>query len=405
LSSELQEKELVDVIEFAANEYKKYSGEEFAMVSSASVSNEDSYAVNKFAREVMGSTQVTNSAESLVSVLNDNFDDLFSSEIKDLSKSKSIVLLGADLEETHPVAAYQIHKAVNYNDATLIGIGPEQFKELGRAAQLWLNCKDGSEPLVLEQLSSYLIDDDGTSKSSDGDFLESTGLTLEEVKKAADLLNSGKKITFVNSAKLSDSFEIIEQLGSISKLPNLDSTVLVFRSGESNSQGVSDMSLAFKNDSIGDIFHLDQFIENVMSKRIKAVYWVGGIPDISDDKAENLYKALAQVEFLVVQGVMVPDRLISLANVVLPTLTATESTGTYTNVERRLQLVNPIIDPVVQADPVWATLDKLARVMDRDLLKFNVAEDVFNEMSGKMSGYDGYSYDSLRSLETGPLLI
>jgi predicted molibdopterin-dependent oxidoreductase YjgC len=165
------------------------------------------------------------------------------------------------------------------------------------------------------------------------------------------------------------------------------------------------MSLAFKNDSIGDIFHLDQFIENVMSKRIKAVYWVGGIPDISDDKAENLYKALAQVEFLVVQGVMVPDRLISLANVVLPTLTATESTGTYTNVERRLQLVNPIIDPVVQADPVWATLDKLARVMDRDLLKFNVAEDVFNEMSGKMSGYDGYSYDSLRSLETGPLLI
>ena len=93
-----------------------------------------------------------------------------------------------------------------------------------------------------------------------------------------------------------------------------------------------------------------------------------------------------------------------LANIVLPQPVATESVGTFTNVEKRLQLVSPIIEPLVEADPVWETLTTLAKIMDRDVLKFGTSGEVFEELSSEIDEYSGYSHDSLRLMETGPIL-
>ena len=402
--SKLQQKNLVEAIEAAANQYKKYNGDEFAMVSSASISNEDSYVINKFAREVMNSNQVTNSSESLMKVIDDNFEVPFSSEVKDLSQSRNIVFLGSDLEETHPVAAYQIHKAVNYNDANLIGIGPERFKELGRAARMWLQCKSGTEPLILEKMSHYLSKTETPFETSEEDFIELTGLSFDEIQRASDFFNPSERISFVHAAELSSSPEVIEKISFINKKSNLDSNSFIFRSGESNSQGLLDINDSFKDTAIEGTFNLDNFIENVESNKIKAVYWVGGIPDMSDKKTEDLYRALGKVEFLLVQGTAIPKSLMDLANIVLPQPVATESVGTFTNVEKRLQLVSPIIEPLVEADPVWETLTALAKIMDRDFLKFGTSDEVFQELASEIDEYSGYSHDSLRLMETGPIL-
>ena len=402
--SKLEKKNLVEAIEAAATQYKKYNGDEFAIVSSASISNEDSYVINKFAREVMNSNQVTNSSESLMKVIDDNFEVPFSSEIKDLSESRNIVFLGSDLEETHPVAAYQVHKAVNYNDANLIGIGPERFKELGRAARMWLQCKSGTEPLVLEKMSHYLSENETPFETSEETFIELTGLNFDEIQRASDFFNPSERISFVHAAELSSSPQVIEKISLINNKSNLDSNAFIFRSGESNSQGLLDINDSFKDTAVDDTFNLDNFIENVESNKIKAVYWIGGIPDISDKKTEDLYRALGKVEFLLVQGTAIPESLIDLANIVLPQPVATESVGTFTNVEKRLQLVSPIIEPLVEADPVWETLTTLAKIMDRDVLKFGTSGEVFEELSSEIDEYRGYSHDSLRLMETGPIL-
>ena len=191
-----------------------------------------------------------------------------------------------------------------------------------------------------------------------------------------------ERISFVHAAELSSSPEVIEKISFINNKSNLDSNAFIFRSGESNSQGLLDINDSFKDTAIEDTFDLDNFIENVESNKIKAVKWIGGMPDMSDKKTEDLYRALGKVEFLLVQGTAIPESLMDLANIVLPQPVATESVGTFTNVEKRLQLVNPIIEPLVEADPVWETLTTLAKIMDRDVLKFGTSEEVFRELSG-----------------------
>jgi formate dehydrogenase major subunit/formate dehydrogenase alpha subunit len=71
-------------------------------------------------------------------------------------------------------------------------------------------------------------------------------------------------------------------------------------------------------------------------------------------------RSLASGEFLVVQEIF-PSETAALADVVLPGVTFAEKTGTFTNTERRVQLVRQAVEPPGQARADWAVTAELAR--------------------------------------------
>ena len=181
-----------DAIAAAAEGLRSYAGGSAAVVISPRVANEDAWALNRLARETLQTERVAMAASTPVHAGRE-LAAMFGAAanvnpIRDIAKSRAVLVIGSDIEVTHPVAAYQVHKAANYNDATLIGIGPVAYPELGRASEQWLTCAEGTESAVLRGILRALLDanlvhDEFVEESIDGlsDLSESLeGMTVED---------------------------------------------------------------------------------------------------------------------------------------------------------------------------------------------------------------------------------
>jgi predicted molibdopterin-dependent oxidoreductase YjgC len=132
----------------------------------------------------------------------------------------------------------------------------------------------------------------------------------------------------------------------------------------------------------------------IRSGRIKAMLVMGDSPNFSNGELDGFLEAAKELEFLAVLDTF-PSELTELAHVVLPSSTFAEKTGTYTNMERRVQLLHAGLGPPGDADADWRTVCRIAKLMDADGFDFEDAEAVFGEISDVVDVYGGLSYERL----------
>ncbi len=110
-----------------------------------------------------------------------------------------------------------------------------------------------------------------------------------------------------------------------------------------------------------------EIIDAALAGRIRALYIMGENPLLTDPNLQHARRALDQLELLVVQDLFVNETG-ERAHVVLPGASFAEKSGTFTNTERRVQLVREAIPPIGEARPDWMILcqvgARLARVLD-----------------------------------------
>jgi predicted molibdopterin-dependent oxidoreductase YjgC len=93
---------------------------------------------------------------------------------------------------------------------------------------------------------------------------------------------------------------------------------------------------------------------------IRCLYVIGENPMTSDPDLNHVRQALEKTEFLVLQDLFVTETG-PLADVILPAASCAEKNGTFTNTERRLQLVRRAIEPPGEARTDAWIITELAR--------------------------------------------
>ena len=89
---------------------------------------------------------------------------------------------------------------------------------------------------------------------------------------------------------------------------------------------------------------MPEMFDAAIDGRLKAM-WITGYDIVqSDPDVEHVMEALDSLEFLVVQEIF-ENETSKFANVILPASSFLEKTGTFTNAERRIQLVRAAVDP------------------------------------------------------------
>ncbi len=84
------------------------------------------------------------------------------------------------------------------------------------------------------------------------------------------------------------------------------------------------------------------------------------------------------------------------ADVVLPAASFAEKSGTFTNTERRVQLIRPAIEPVGQAKPDWEITSEIAARMGYDGFDFNSTAEIAREVAQVTPIYGGIHHDRLQ---------
>jgi predicted molibdopterin-dependent oxidoreductase YjgC len=94
--------------------------------------------------------------------------------------------------------------------------------------------------------------------------------------------------------------------------------------------------------------------------KIKALYILGEDPVMSDPNTSHIRHCLEECEFILLQEIF-PSETSPYADVLLPGVSFAEKTGTFTNTERRVQMVHKAIEPLGDARPDWWITTQLAK--------------------------------------------
>jgi predicted molibdopterin-dependent oxidoreductase YjgC len=118
-----------------------------------------------------------------------------------------------------------------------------------------------------------------------------------------------------------------------------------------------------------------------------------GIPPKSD-LLGDVESAVSKLDFLVVSDYIMSE-LASKADVILPAATFSEIGGTYTNLERRVQLLSPGMRLTGEERPGWQTLASIGMAMGAEGFGFDSPQAVFSEIAGLVEPYKGLSHERL----------
>ncbi len=132
--------------------------------------------------------------------------------------------------------------------------------------------------------------------------------------------------------------------------------------------------------------------------KIKSLYIMGENPMVSDPDVNHVKHALEHVEFLVVQDIFMTETA-QLASVVLPAASFAEKDGTFTNTERRVQLLKPAVKSPGQAKPDWEIISLIAQKMGVAGFGYKSQEDIFEEVRKTTPQYAGMTYARLAKPE------
>jgi formate dehydrogenase major subunit len=132
---------------------------------------------------------------------------------------------------------------------------------------------------------------------------------------------------------------------------------------------------------------------------VRGMYMMGENPFLSDPNINKVRKALAALDFLVVQDIFLTETA-EFADVILPASSYLEKDGTYTNTDRRVQLGRKVLDPPGQARVDWEVVQDIANRLGLGW-SYSSPREIFDEIVSVMRSYKNLSYDNLGS--TGKL--
>lgn len=372
---------------------KKDSGAgAIAGLASPRLSNEENYLFQKLFRAAIGSNNIDSEARfgaiRGLRALNKGLGlHGASNRLEAIGQADAVLVFGADPSAEAPAVDWQIQNAVRRADGKLV-IANMRSIHLTQFANSQLTYQPGSEIDLVQGLSRLLMDrglldeDDLQRTVENLDELKNdlanvdlnrvvaaTGLPLQELEQAADLLGSAENVVVIFGADIQKSAYGISKSAAVANLAILCGALrnqggLFSLDEKGNTQGVLDMGVypeslpgyqpytkkkavfekAWKCTLPDTGLDADGILQEIEAGKIRFLYLAATNPQ-SFPNSSRWLKALAQVEVLVVQDIF-PSAITKLAAVVLPGATFAEKTGSFTSLDQTIRNIRQALHPV-----------------------------------------------------------
>ncbi len=425
---------------------ERHGGAAIGVLGASKCTNEENYALQKFARAVLGTNSIDNSAGMCLAPALAALDDVLgvvatTGRFADLAECGAVVLVGCDPTASHPVAGQKIKQAVAEHGAKLIVIDPRRT-EMARWASRWLAVRPGTDLMLINSLAHILvadgIHDEGPVSQAAGwpeyerslkDYAPkmveaTTGVPAELIRATAEEIGASKPVAVVFSSGVTQQPSGTELVHALAGLAVLSGTVdpagggLFVLGGQNNAHGACEMG-ALPDRLPGFVPVSDKVARARFAKAwgrqvpeepglaaldmvqaaaggdLKAMLVFGENPARSLPGGEALTKALQGLQLLVVTDVFLSETG-ELADVVLPSTALAEKSGTVTTADRTVRHLEKALGAPGESR---ADLEIIGGLASRLTERWGPAEPsaLFDEMAGLVSPYSGLSHDRLRS--------
>jgi formate dehydrogenase major subunit len=422
----------------------KHGPDAIAFISSSRCTNEENYVLMKLVRAAVGTNNIDNcsrvchspTSAGLIASLGESGG---TNSFADIDVTSCLFVTGANATEGHPVVGARMKEA-RLRGARLIVADPRGI-ELAKMADLHLQLRPGTNVALYNGLAHVIVRDgladraflDARVDASDA-YMEHlkaydpkrveaiTGVPARLIEQAAHLYATSKPAAIFYGLGVTEQAQGVSGVRCLANLclltgnfgkPGSGSNPL---RGQNNVQGSSDVGalptyltmyrkmadpetrLAFEAKWGRPIrpergLMIPEMFDRAITGELKAMYVFGEDIAQTDPNVHHVERALSALELLVVHDIF-ENATSTFAHVVLPGSSFLEKTGTFTNAERRVQMVREAVLPPGAARRDLDILLELSSRLGYPMLHRSAA-DVMDEIAELTPPWRGISHERL----------
>ncbi len=446
---------------------KKESGpDSIGLLTSAKCTNEENYLMNKMARQVIGTHNVDHCARlchsSTVAGLAMSFGSgAMTNTVADIvEQAEAILIIGSNTSEQHPVIGSKIRQAVLRRNVKLIVADPRHI-DIAEFSSIYLRQKPGTDVALINGLMHIILKNNWQDQAFIDERCENfetfreevenytpewvskiTGVSEEELYKTAEVMAHSKPMAVFWAMGITQHSTGVLNVLTLANLQMLLGNMGVPGGGvnplrgQNNVQGACDMGglpnvfpgyQSVTNDAVLEKFNLawqttnrdgsiaplfnnkvglasTEMLPLALEGKVRALYILGENPLMTDPDVNHTRKCLEACDFIVLQEIF-PSETSQYADVLLPGVTFAEKNGTFTNTERRVQLVRQAIQPEGGPRADWAIIADLAETIlqvegrtasgKQAGWHYASAAEIMDEIAAVTPSYAGVSHERL----------
>ena len=333
--------------------------------------------------------------------MTNTFDDI-------AENAKCLFIIGSNTTEQHPVFGMKLRQAVKGRGIPLIVADPRRIP-ITDYATVHLRQKPGTDTALLNGLMNVLIaedlyDHDFVANRTEGfedlkaklaeyppeRVAEICQVPAEDIRKAARLMAASKPTALMYAMGITQHTSGYGNVMSCANLQMLLGSMGVPGGGVNPLRGQSNVQGACDMGGLPDVYSgyqkvvleaarqkfetawgavppvdkpgltVIEMMNGAIDGKVKSLYVFGENPMLSDPDLNHVRHALESLDFLVVQDIFMTETA-QVADVVLPGASFAEKDGTFTNSERRVQLVQRALNLIGDDRPDWEIIAELGQ--------------------------------------------
>lgn len=360
---------------------------------------------------------------------------------EEILNAELLFLTGTNSTDAHPIVAQKISRALD-RGCKLIVADPRRIAFADRA-NVYLPLRPGSNVPLLNGIAHVIVREGLYNKEFVENYVDNfeayqhyilsewdlgrvsryTGIKPYLIEQAAIMYATSKRALILWGLGLSE-----HRSGSYGAMAAANLATLcgfwgkpgcgaMPLRGQNNVQGACDMGglpyvlpgyQSYKDDGVRMRFKevwkedlpvvdgktLPTMLRDALAGKFKALYAMGYDVAMSHGDLGEVWRALSNLEFLVVQDIFMPLSG-KYAHVVLPSACVYEKSGTYTNGERRVQFFEKAVNPPGDAKPDWLIITELARKLGFSW-NYTSSSEVALEIGKVWQGWGGINHSRLK---------
>jgi predicted molibdopterin-dependent oxidoreductase YjgC len=423
---------------------QEHGARSIGAIGGAHLSNEEAYVLQKLMRVAIGTNNIDHRLERNQPPATDTLYGRLGvpftqNAIADIEKAKTVFILGSELVDEQPIVFLRARKAWFRRGARVVIAYPEATETERRFDEpVVLRYREGTEAVLVNGLLHRILASgkavtDGVSqqevqalretlgKYTPEKVAETTGVSAEHLREAADLLGEGTVI--LCGAKVRNHPDYAGVVHALANLTILTGNADRENGGlnillpEVNSHGAADMG------ALPDVLPGYVPVDNEEARRRVERFWEVSLPVepgwntqamleaaargqmqvlyiVGEDIAQKYHdtelaqSALEKAGFVIVQDLFLTETA-QYADVVLPAASVAEKEGTFTNTERRVQRFwKAFHSPSPDVKPDLNIFTELAVYLGKPIPVFS-AEQVMEEIGQVFPAYAVCRYDHM----------
>jgi formate dehydrogenase major subunit len=431
---------------------EKYGAGSIGGITSSRTTNEEVYVVQKMVRAAFGNNNVDTCARVCHSPTGYGLKQTFGTsagtqDFKSVAEADVIVVIGANPTDAHPVFASRMKKRLR-EGAKLIVVDPRRI-DLVRSphveAQHHLKLQPGTNVAVVNAFAHVVVTEglvarDFVAERCEGfeewaEFIarpenspEATevisGVPAAELRAAARMYATGGNAAIYYGLGVTEHSQGSTMVMGMANLAMVtgnigrDGVGVNPLRGQNNVQGSCDMGSFphelsgyrhVSDEAVREVFEtlwgrpiqpepglrIPNMFDAAIDGTFRALFVQGEDIAQSDPNTKHVFAALEALDLLVVQDLFINETA-KMAHVFLPGTSFLEKDGTFTNAERRINRVRPVMAPKTGKHE-WQVACEIAEAMGYSM-KYNHPSEIMAEIAAVTPTFAGVSFEKLDKL-------